>query len=338
MVVLPKPNHQDVSLVLCGAAGQGVQTVEEILVKALHEAGFHVFASREYMSRVRGGNNSTEIRVSSKPVNALVDRIDILIPFNSGLRQNIVERIDEGTIIIGDGKELWKELSELGSFVDVGLFERAQTLGGKVYAGTLAAGIVAGLMEIDRAILYNYFEGRFAGRADVIDKNKRAVDAGYEMAQKLKDDNVITVTMKVGERSNNSVVLNGTDAVSLGALAGGCDFLTSYPMSPATGVLTFMAKNARSALKLGHARGVALLAGFNHDLPIAEYSALQVKSAVVGYGRADKKQIQEMVRILLKLPEIAQEDASDALAVAICHAHSAGINQRVAGSGGANRR
>ncbi|HDR46132.1 MAG TPA: crossover junction endodeoxyribonuclease RuvC [Geoalkalibacter subterraneus] len=100
----------------------------------------------------------------------------------------------------------------------------------------------------------------------------------------------------------------------------------------------FMAKNARSALKLGHARGVALLAGFNHDLPIAEYSALQVKSAVVGYGRADKKQIQEMVRILLKLPEIAQEDASDALAVAICHAHSAGINQRIADSGGANSR
>lgn len=100
----------------------------------------------------------------------------------------------------------------------------------------------------------------------------------------------------------------------------------------------FMAKNARSALKLGHARGVALLAGFNHGLPIAEYSALQVKSAVVGYGRAGKQQIQEMVRILLKLPEVAQEDASDALAVAICHAHSAGINQRIAGSGGADSR
>jgi len=114
--------------------------------------------------------------------------------------------------------------------------------------------------------------------------------------------------------------------------------ITGYAPTAVAVEEIFMAKNARSALKLGHARGVALLAGFNHDLPIAEYSALQVKSAVVGYGRADKKQIQEMVRILLKLPEIAQEDASDALAVAICHAHSAGINQRVAGSGGANRR
>lgn len=92
----------------------------------------------------------------------------------------------------------------------------------------------------------------------------------------------------------------------------------------------FLARNALSALKLGHARGVALLAGIHHQLPVYEYTALQVKSAVVGYGRAGKNQIQEMVRILLNLPEVAQEDASDALAVAICHAHSAGLNQRVA--------
>jgi len=80
----------------------------------------------------------------------------------------------------------------------------------------------------------------------------------------------------------------------------------------------FVAKNALSALKLGHARGVAMLAGVNAGLPVAEYSAVEVKNAVVGYGRAAKTQVQHMVRVLLALPEIAQEDA---LAVAICHAH-----------------
>ncbi|MDK2848794.1 MAG: crossover junction endodeoxyribonuclease RuvC [Desulfuromonadales bacterium] len=83
----------------------------------------------------------------------------------------------------------------------------------------------------------------------------------------------------------------------------------------------FVAKNALSALKLGHARGVAMLAGVNAGLPVAEYTAVEVKQAVVGYGKAAKKQVQQMVRVLLNLPEIAQEDASDALAVAICHAH-----------------
>ncbi|AMV72990.1 crossover junction endodeoxyribonuclease RuvC [Desulfuromonas carbonis] len=91
----------------------------------------------------------------------------------------------------------------------------------------------------------------------------------------------------------------------------------------------FLAKNALSALKLGHARGVALVCGVNAGLPVFEYSALQVKNAVVGYGRAAKGQVQQMVRALLNLPEIAQEDASDALAVAICHAHSHGLNERL---------
>ncbi len=91
----------------------------------------------------------------------------------------------------------------------------------------------------------------------------------------------------------------------------------------------FLSKNALSALKLGHARGAAILAGVNVGLAVHEYTAMQVKSAVAGYGRADKRQVQEMVRILMNLPEIAQEDASDALAVAICHAHSCGLNNRL---------
>ena len=84
----------------------------------------------------------------------------------------------------------------------------------------------------------------------------------------------------------------------------------------------FVARNAAAALKLGHARGVVLVTGAQHEVPVFEYTALQVKSAVVGYGKADKTQVQHMTRILLKLPANAQQDASDALAVAICHGHS----------------
>lgn len=91
----------------------------------------------------------------------------------------------------------------------------------------------------------------------------------------------------------------------------------------------FMSKNAQSALKLGQARGAAIVASVNADLPVSEYSALQVKSAVVGYGKAGKAQVQQMVKALMKLPEIAQEDASDALAVAICHANSHQLSNRL---------
>ena len=91
----------------------------------------------------------------------------------------------------------------------------------------------------------------------------------------------------------------------------------------------FLAKNPRAALTLGHARGTAVLSAVNLGLEVHEYSALQVKSAVVGYGHAAKQQVQQMVKALLNLPEVAQEDAADALAVAICHANSRTMQQAI---------
>ena len=84
----------------------------------------------------------------------------------------------------------------------------------------------------------------------------------------------------------------------------------------------FMARNANSALKLGQARGAAIVALTNYGLPVAEYSARSVKQAVVGYGAADKLQVQHMIKLLLNLVKAPPADAADALAIAICHAHS----------------
>ena len=87
----------------------------------------------------------------------------------------------------------------------------------------------------------------------------------------------------------------------------------------------FYARNVRSALVLGHVRGVLLLAAAEAGLPAAEYSPAEVKRAVVGYGRADKRQVQQMVALLLGMDAPPSPlDASDALAVAVCHAHSIG--------------
>lgn len=86
----------------------------------------------------------------------------------------------------------------------------------------------------------------------------------------------------------------------------------------------FYATNVRSALKLGHARGVAMLAAVECGVPVAEYTPAEIKRAVVGYGRAEKPQVQQMVKLLLGLDRVpTPHDAADALAVAICHLHQA---------------
>lgn len=85
----------------------------------------------------------------------------------------------------------------------------------------------------------------------------------------------------------------------------------------------FFNSNQKTAINVAQARGVLLLAALNRNIPVFEYTPLQIKQAIVGYGRAEKKQVQQMVKMLLKLDEIPKpDDTADALAIAVCHAHS----------------
>lgn len=92
----------------------------------------------------------------------------------------------------------------------------------------------------------------------------------------------------------------------------------------------FFNRNVTTAFSVGQARGVLVLAAVQNGIPVAEYTPLQVKQAVVGYGKAEKKQVQEMVRMFLKLSVVPKpDDVADALAVAICHAHSSALIQKI---------
>lgn len=92
----------------------------------------------------------------------------------------------------------------------------------------------------------------------------------------------------------------------------------------------FMKDNPQTALKLGQARGAAMVAAAGYALSLSEYTPRQVKQAIVGYGAAAKAQVQQMIKILLKMPESPQADAADALAIALCHCHHQQISRKLA--------
>ena len=120
--------------------------------------------------------------------------------------------------------------------------------------------------------------------------------------------------------------------------SGLCAVIEEHEPGQAAIEEVFMGRNAASALKLGQARGAAMTACLSRELPVDEYSARQVKQAVVGAGAAEKGQVQHMVKALLSLSDTIAEDAADALAVAICHANTHASLIRMAGAKSFSRK
>jgi 2-oxoglutarate ferredoxin oxidoreductase subunit alpha len=240
-------NTDNVSIVLCGQAGMGIQTVEFLLTRILKLAGYNVFATKEYMSRIRGGTNSTEIRISSEAVGASVSRIDILIPLNEGAIQHVEKRISPKTVILADKEAIGKDFDQTRhKFVDVPFTKTASEIGDKIYSNVVAVGVMARMFGIELQTVSKFVGKFFSDKSeDVVQKNLAAVKAGYKLSEDLQNSAGIGFNVNKDTNIEDQILLSGTEAVALGAIASGCNFISAYPMSPSTGVLVFLAKHAK---------------------------------------------------------------------------------------------
>ncbi|TET28623.1 MAG: 2-oxoacid:acceptor oxidoreductase subunit alpha [Candidatus Heimdallarchaeota archaeon] len=239
-------NKKDISIVLCGAAGQGIQTVEKFLTHVLHEAGYNIAASKEYMSRVRGGTNSTEIRISSNRVKAFVDRIDIFIPFNKTAISRQRKRITKDTLIIGEPENILHELdTDEYNVIEISWTKIAEEIGNRIYSNTIAAGVITEFFKVDKEFGRKYLRERFARKGDeIINKNIEAFQKGSEVAEEIIKSKGLEINIKPNQEIAKEIMVNGASIVGMGAIAGGCNFICSYPMSPSTGVLVFLANHS----------------------------------------------------------------------------------------------
>ena len=234
---------EDVSIVLCGQAGQGIKTIELILVNVLKESGYNVFSTKEYMSRIRGGSNSTLIRVSNKNIKSMKYKIDLLIPLDINAIDHVADRLCENTIILGDKDVLKSTKYEI---IDIPLLKTAKEIGNKIYENIVACGAILALFNSDLVLLNEYISHKFEKKGkDIVNNNIEAAKKGYELGKKLYDDSLVRIDIKINPEIKNDYFLNGNDAVGFGALMGGCNFISSYPMSPGTGVLTFLSEHSK---------------------------------------------------------------------------------------------
>ncbi|MCX6051098.1 MAG: 2-oxoacid:acceptor oxidoreductase subunit alpha [Campylobacterales bacterium] len=226
-------NIQSISILIGGAAGTGIATLEKILSDAFKESGFYIFSTKEYMSRVRGGSNTTLLRISETPLDAPCWEVDISIALDVLALEHMQERWHKNTLVLADESFTEKK----NNVVLVAMKESAKKFGSSKYANTYIAGVLFGLLKIEKNSLLQSIAEHF--KED--EANKNVADFGYEEGAKLENLTLPNLPKADLEGVKKLHLMDGTTACGFGFLAGGCNMVTSYPMSPSTGVLNFMA-------------------------------------------------------------------------------------------------
>lgn len=215
------------NILIGGTAGQGMDTVSNMLEKAFKKAGLYIFSNKDYMSRVRGGHNFVQIRFGDAPIYTHSDRLDLILALDKNTVELHKDRLKDNGVIIGD-----KSLDiEDNKMIKLPLKDIAKEAGLTRAITTVAAGVVLkyfGIVVDFSTLLGDKFS------EDVRKINILALDKGYN----LIDSKYIIK----GKDLNNHILINGNNAIALGALAGGLSFYSAYPMTPATSVMTYLSK------------------------------------------------------------------------------------------------
>ncbi|GIT97532.1 2-oxoacid:acceptor oxidoreductase subunit alpha [Sulfurovum sp. TSL1] len=224
-----------ISILIGGAAGTGIKTLENILSAAFKSSGYFVFSTKEYMSRVRGGSNTTLLRISDKPVSAPCWYVDLFIALDTDALSHVQERLTENTVVLADENVEHEQIQTTG----IPMSHTAKELGSKNYANSYAAGVLFGMFNLESDTLSKSITRLF----DEKDRqgNEKAMEEGLTYGRKLESPPSLTLPERLLDSADSMHLMDGSSASGFGFLAGGCNMITAYPMSPSTGVLNFMA-------------------------------------------------------------------------------------------------
>ncbi len=237
-------NKNDLSIVLSGEAGKGIHTLEALIIRSLRNAGYHFFSTSEVMSRIRGGNNTTQFRIGHRGIRAATDRIDILLVLNKNAITRIKHRLSKSTIIIGDERYVEDEYKTNYDYRNVSPNILARESGGELFTNIAIYGLILGIIHLDIEHEKEMLRAKFLAKGTlIVDKNILALTAGNKAGIALQ----LPIDIEKYDEMRQRAVLSGNDIIGYGALAGGCNFIASYPMSPGTGLFTFLAQHAKQA-------------------------------------------------------------------------------------------
>ena len=232
----------DYSIKIGGEAGQGIQTIGDTLARVFSRTGYHVFSHQDYESRIRGGHNFYQIRLSDLPLSAPRDQVDIIVALD---RESItLHEADLGKNgrIIGDLATL-KVKPEKKQFLDIPFAGLASSSGGSaIMANTVAVGAVLGMLGLELDGLFAIITDTFSKKGEaVVQANKNAAQAGHDFALKQ----CTSCSFSVTPAASGKMLMGGVESIAFGALVSGCKFYAAYPMTPSTGIMNYLASKEK---------------------------------------------------------------------------------------------
>jgi 2-oxoglutarate ferredoxin oxidoreductase subunit alpha len=234
IVIITNSSIEEVNLLynilIGGAAGQGIETTAAILQKLFMNSGYHVFAVRDFMSRVRGGHNYTLLRISEERVYSHSLKLDGIIAFNEETVHLHLEELKPEGFILCDSTYVVEDSRKIA----INMVAIAKELGNPRFAGMIAMGALLKLfgekLSSAETVLRQFVREQF------VEPNKTALSRGYEL--------VDSRYAPPSKKNLGNIVLSGNQALSLGAIAAGLRFYSAYPMSPSTTIMEYLASKS----------------------------------------------------------------------------------------------
>ncbi|MCX7858294.1 MAG: 2-oxoacid:acceptor oxidoreductase subunit alpha [Deltaproteobacteria bacterium] len=232
----------DYSIRIGGEAGQGIQTIGDTLAHIFAEAGYYVFTSQDYESRIRGGHNSFYIRISDKPKEAMKARLEILLALDKDSITLHGPELSENGQILYD-PSLFKQTLEGPRVLSIPFLDLALKHGGsKIMMNSVAIGSIVGMLKMQPEPMIETIQKTFGKKdTEVLEANVKCAKLGYEFA--LKE--CLKCSFSVSQVLKPNTLISGNEAIGIGACASGLKFYSGYPMTPSTGIFNFIAEYAR---------------------------------------------------------------------------------------------
>lgn len=226
-----------------GEGGEGVISTGEMLTLALVRAGFEVYTFRTYPAEIKGGHANYQVRAADRLLLSQGAALDVLVAFNEEAYQKHVQDVrSPGGVIVYDSDSFTASAADSLILYGVPLTSLAtEKVGVKLTKNIVCLGVLAQLFEIPAEVLEELLRDRFGRKGEaVVQKNLQALRVGIEFATQMKKRDPIKIGR--GPRTTKELVLSGNESLALGAIASGCRFYAGYPITPASDILEFLAK------------------------------------------------------------------------------------------------